>query len=133
MMITLLLVDAEPLLRQGLRVWLERARDIRVIGEASTGTQALTLAQALQPDVVLMDISMPALDGIATTAALHTSVPRSAVVLLSLYDDRALRTRAHAAGAVRLVGKQEGVKALLAAIREVGRPEREPPGGQRPA
>ncbi len=132
-MITLLLVDAEPLLRQGLRVWLERARDIRVIGEASTGTQALTLAQALQPDVVLMDISMPALDGIATTAALHTSVPRSAVVLLSLYDDRALRTRAHAAGAVRLVGKQEGVKALLAAIREVGRPEREPPGGQRPA
>jgi len=133
MMITLLLVDAEPLLRQGLRVWLERARDIRVIGEASTGTEAITLAQALHPDVVLMDISMPILDGIATTAALCAAVPHSAVLLLSLYDDRALRTRAHAAGAVRLVGKQEGVKALLAAIREVGRPEREPPGGQRPA
>jgi DNA-binding NarL/FixJ family response regulator len=123
-MITLLLVDEEPLLRQGLRIWLERAPDITVVGEASTGTEAMAMAQALHPDVVLMDISMPTIDGIAATAALCASVPLSAVVLLSLYDDGALRTRAHAAGAVRLVGKQEGVKALLAAILEAGRPGR---------
>jgi PleD family two-component response regulator len=62
-MITLLLVDDEPLVRQGLHTWLERVGDIRVIGEASNGTEAIALAQALHPDVVLMDISMPTRDG----------------------------------------------------------------------
>lgn len=119
-MITLLLVDDEPLVRQGLQMWLERAADITVIGEASNGAEAIALAQALHPDVVLMDISMPTTDGIVATAALRASVPHSAVVLLSLHDDATMRTRAHAAGAVTLVGKQEGVQVLLAAIREAG-------------
>jgi DNA-binding NarL/FixJ family response regulator len=119
-MITLLLVDDEPLVRQGLHTWLERVGDIRVIGEASNGTEAIALAQALHPDVVLMDISMPTRDGIAATAALRASVPQCAVVLLSLYDDATMRARAHAAGAVTLVGKQEGVMVLLTAIREAG-------------
>ena len=92
-MITLLLVDDEPLIRQGLHTLLERVGDIRVIGEASNGADAITLAQALHPDVVLMDISMPAPDGIAATAALHASVPQCAVVLLSLSDDASLRAR----------------------------------------
>lgn len=120
-MITLLLVNDDPLLRQGLRRWLERAPDISVVGEASTGTEAITLAHTLQPDVVLVDLSMPTTDGIATTTGLRASAPHSAVVLLSLYDDPTLRARAHAAGTVRVVGKQEGVKALLAAIQEAGR------------
>ena len=85
--------------------------DIRVIGEASNGAEAIALAQALHPDVVLMDISMPAPDGIAATAALRASVPQCAVVLLSLSDDASMRARAHAAGAATLVGKQEGVQA----------------------
>lgn len=119
-MITLLLVDDEPLVRQGLRMWLERVGDIRVIGEASNGAEAVVLAQALHPDVVLMDISMPATDGIVATASLRASVPHCAVVLLSLYDDATIRARALAAGAVTLVGKQEGVESLLAAIREAG-------------
>src|SRR5438876_11744304 len=112
-MITLLLVDDEPLVRQGLHTWLERVGDIRIIGEASNGTEAIALAQALHPDVVLMDISMPTRDGLAATAALRASVPQCAVVLLSLYDDATIRARAHAAGAVILVGKQEGVMVLL--------------------
>ncbi len=119
-MITLLLVDDEPLVRYGLHTWLARVGDITVIGEASNGGEAIALAQALQPDVVLMDISMPTIDGIAATAALHASVPQSAVVLLSLHDDATMRARAQAAGAVTLVGKQDGVKALLAAIRAAG-------------
>ncbi len=119
-MITLLLVDNEPLVRYGLHTWLERVGDITVIGEASNGGEAIALAQALHPDVVLMDISMPSTDGIAATAALCASVPQSAVVLLSLHDDATMRARARAAGAVTLVGKQEGVKALLAAIRAAG-------------
>ena len=119
-MITLLLVDDEPLVRQGVHTWLERGGDITVIGEASNGAEAIALAQALQPDVVLMDISMPTTDGIAATAALRASVPQSAVVLLSLHDDATMRARAQAAGAVTLVGKQDGVKALLAAIRRAG-------------
>ncbi len=119
-MITLLLVDDEPLVRYGLHTWLERVGDITVIGEASNGGEAIALAQALHPDVVLMDISMPSTDGIAATAALCASVPQCAVVLLSLYDDAAMRARAGAVGAVTLVGKQEGVKALLAAIRAAG-------------
>ena len=124
-MITLLLVDDEPLVRHGLHTWLERVGDIRFIGEASNGAEAIELAQALHPDVVLMDISMPAPDGIAATAALHASVPQCAVVLLSLSDDASMRARAHAAGAATLVGKQERVRALLAAIREVGGKGRE--------
>lgn len=127
-MITLLLVNDDPLLRQGLRRWLERAPDISVVGEASTGTEAITLAHTLQPDVVLVDLSMPTTDGIAATTGLRASAPHSAVVLLSLYDDPTLRAQARAAGTVRVVGKQEGVKALLAAIQEVGKQGRLSPG-----
>ena len=119
-MITLLLVDDEPFILYGLRKWLERVADIMVVGEASNGAEAIALEQALHPDVVLMDISMPTIDGIAATEALCVLVPRSVVVLHSLYDDVTMRARAHAAGAATLVGKQEGVKALLAAIREAG-------------
>ncbi len=120
-MITLLLVEDEPLVRQGLRMWLQRAADITVVGEASNGAEAIALALMLHPDVVLMDISMPTIDGITATASLHASIPHSAVVLLSLYDDATMRAQAHAVGAVTVVGKQEGVTALLTAIREAGR------------
>jgi two-component system response regulator NreC len=119
-MITLLLVDDEPLVRHGLRMWLDRVADITVAGEASSGVEAVALAQELHPDVVLMDISLPAEDGIAATAALRASVPHCAIVLLSLHDDATMRAQALAAGAVTLVGKQEGVKSLLAAILEAG-------------
>lgn len=120
-MITLLLVEDELLVRYGLRMWLDREANVTVVGEASDGAEAITLAQALLPDVVLMDISMPTMDGIAATDALRVMAPRSAVVLLSLYDDATTRARAYAAGATAFVGKQEGVKALQTAIRQAAR------------
>lgn len=124
-MITLLLVDDDPMVRQGLGMLLRREATITVVGETSDGAQAIMLAQTLQPDVVLMDFSSPTMDGIKATAALRAAVPDTAVVLLSLYDEEIMRVRAYAAGAVAFVGKQEGVRALLAAIRQAGRQERE--------
>ncbi len=127
-MITLFLVGDDLLVRQGLRLWLARATDITVVGEASTGAEAVALAPALRPAVVLVDISAPTTDGIAAATALRASVPHSAVVLLSLHDDAITHARAHAAGAVTVVGTQEGAQALLAAVRAAGGQGREPSG-----
>jgi DNA-binding NarL/FixJ family response regulator len=123
-MITVLLVDDDHLGRQGLRMWLGRAPDVQVIGEASTGAEAITLTQALDPDVVLIDLSLSPQEGITATAALRAAGSRSAVVLLSLHDDQPIRIQAQVAGAAAFVGKQEGVQALLPAIRQAKRPGR---------
>jgi DNA-binding NarL/FixJ family response regulator len=119
-MIRLLLVEDEPLVCQGLRMWLKRVSEVTVVGEATTDAEALLLAHALSPDVVLVDLSQAPVDGIAATAALRAAVAQSAVVVLSLHDDATRRAQAHAAGAYAFVGKQEGVLALLTAIHEAG-------------
>ena len=117
-MIRVLLVDDQPAVRRGLRVRFQLEPDVQVVGEASTGREALTLAQALTPDVVLLDIEMPGMDGIEATAALRTVVPLSAVVILSIHTDRQTRMRAQAAGAVAFVEKQGTTDTLLSAIRQ---------------
>lgn len=122
-MIRLLLVEDEPLISQGLRMWLRQVSEVMVVGEAATSAEALLLARALSPDVVLMDLSQAPMQGIAATTALRAAVPQSAIVVLGLRDDAARRAQAHAAGAYAFVGKQEGVKALLRAIREAGKQE----------
>ena len=121
-MIRVLLVDDQPVVRRGLRVRFQLEPDMQVIGEASTGSEALTLAQILTPDVVLMDIEMPDMDGIEATVALRTVVPQSIVVILSIHTDRQTRMKAQAAGAVAFVEKRGTTDILLAAIRQaVGR------------
>ena len=117
-MIRVLLVDDQPVVRRGLRVRFHLEPDMQVVGEASTGREALTLAQMLSPDVVLLDIEMPGMDGIEATAALRTVVPQSAVVILSIYTDRQTRMRAQAAGAVAFVEKRGTTETLLVAIRQ---------------
>jgi DNA-binding NarL/FixJ family response regulator len=117
--IRLLLVDDRPAIRRGLRIWLALEPNMEVVGEASDGAEAISLARALHPDVVLMDVEMPGMDGVSATAALRSVVPQSAVVILTLYDDAATRTRAREAGAAAFVAKHRIEETLLAEIRRV--------------
>jgi DNA-binding NarL/FixJ family response regulator len=94
---------------------LELEPDVTVVGEAADGEAALALAEALCPDVIIMDIEMPGMDGISATRALRGR--RAKVVILSLYDDTMTQARAHEAGAVAFVAKHRMEEPLLAAIR----------------
>ena len=121
-MIRLLLVEQEPLIGRGLCMWLRQvSSEVSVVGETETAAEALVLAHKLAPDVVLLDLAVPAVEAAAATTALRAAAPESAVVLLSLHDDEIGRRDALAAGAYAFVGKQEGVAVLLQAIHEAGR------------
>ena len=85
-MIRVLLVDDQALLRTGFRLVLEAAPDIEVVGEASDGITAESMARALQPDVVLMDIRMPHRNGIEATEAITTALPDVRVLILTTFD-----------------------------------------------
>jgi DNA-binding NarL/FixJ family response regulator len=91
--------------------------DLEVIGEAGDATEAISLACALRPDVILMDVEMPGVSGIAATETLRSAAPRSAVVILTLRDDAETQEQARAAGAAAFVAKHRREEALLAAIR----------------
>ena len=118
MAIRVLIVDDHSVVREGLRMFLERDPELEVVGEAADGAEAVRLAQQLQPDIVLMDLLMPGMDGIAATAALRRVVPKSVVVILSISDDPQTREQAHAAGAIAFVEKHGSTDTLFAAIRQ---------------
>ena len=118
-MIRLVLVDDQAAVRQGLRMRLLLEPDIAVIGEASSGKEALALVQQLCPDVVLMDIEMPDMDGISAAALVRTIAPQSVVVMLSIHDESMIRAQALRAGARAFVEKCGSMESLLAAIRSV--------------
>ncbi len=123
--IRVLLVDDQPAVRQGLRIRLVLEPDVEVVGEAGDGDGAISLAQSLRPDVILMDVKMPGMDGISTVRTLRALAPESAVVILSLYDDAKTRARAEEAGAAAFVAKHKVGETLLAAVRRAAslRPE----------
>ena len=116
-MITLLLVDDEPLIRQGLHTLLERVGDIRVIGEASNGADAITLAQALHPDVVLMDLLMPVMDGIAAISVIRNELPEIEVIALTSVLESAAVVGAVRAGAIGYLLKDTQAPELRRAIK----------------
>src|SRR5690606_15371860 len=113
MQIRVLLADDQPTIRQGLRLRLGLEPDIDVVGEAGDGNDAVALATTLRPDVVIMDVTMPHLDGIDATHALRQQAPGSAVVILSLHDDASTRDRARLAGATAFIAKHEADSLLL--------------------
>ncbi len=103
-MIKILLADDHALLRDGLRRSFESAGD-QVVGEASTGEEAVALAKALQPDVVLMDLSMPVMDGIEATRQIRDQVPATRIAVLTMHDDIDKTRDAIAAGASAYLSK----------------------------
>ena len=118
-MIRLLLVDDDQNVRCGLRMRLGLEPDLAVIGEAGDGVTALAAAARMNPDVVVLDVRMPGLDGFGTASAMREQFPTMSVLMLSIYDSAAVRARAAECGATGFVGKHEPADALLAAIRSV--------------
>ena len=120
--IRVLLVDDEAHVRRALQMRLALEGDIEVVGAAPGGEAGIRLARELEPDVVLMDVSMDEMNGLSATHELHSAVPGVAVVMLTMMDNEQTRLMARYAGAVEFVGKHEHDDALLDAIRRVGRP-----------
>jgi DNA-binding NarL/FixJ family response regulator len=116
-MIRVLLVDDHGLIRAGLVGLLETAADIEVIGEAADGQQAVDLALSSDPDVVLMDLSMPVLDGISATRQLVAARPEMRVVALTSFSDQARVDEMLEAGATGYLLKDSPPEDLLAAVR----------------
>ncbi len=116
-MIRVLLVDDQAATRAVLRMRLSLEPDLEVIGDVADGDAALAVAEDLVPDVVVIDVKVPGLDGMAATAVLRRRWPACAVVVLSLHDTEVARVAAREAGAVAFVGKHEFDGPLLAAIR----------------
>ena len=120
-MITILLVDDEPLLRLGFRLVLDSQPDLKVVGEAADGTAAVARTAELDPDVVLMDVRMPGVDGIAATREIVRTHPRSRVLILTTFDVDEYAFPGLKAGASGFLLKNVPPDDLLTAIRAVAR------------
>jgi DNA-binding NarL/FixJ family response regulator len=116
-MIRVLLVDDHRLVRAGLTSLLNAAADVEVVGDAADGVQALEVAGSVAADVVLMDLSMPVMDGVAATRKLLAEHPELRVVVLTSFSDQARVRDALAAGAIGYVLKDCLPEELLAAVR----------------
>ena len=116
-MTTILLVDDHHLVRAGLASLIDSADDLHVVGQAANGQQAIELAAALTPDVVLMDLSMPEIDGVETTRRLLAIHRTASVVVLTSFSDQERVADALAAGAVGYLLKDCEPRDLLAAVR----------------
>jgi DNA-binding NarL/FixJ family response regulator len=117
--IRVLLVEDHALTRMGLKVALERATDIVVVGEASNGEEAVERAESLKPDVILMDVGMPVMDGIQAAKAIVTAYPVSKIVMLTQHDNDSDILASLAAGASGYCLKDVKPERLYMAIRSV--------------
>jgi len=116
--ITVLLADDHALVREGCRKMLEFESDFEVVGEAQDGRQAVALTKKHHPDVALMDISMPLLNGLEATREIHKASPATKVLILSMHNNEAYIRTATEFGAAGFILKQSPVKDVCQAIRE---------------
>jgi DNA-binding NarL/FixJ family response regulator len=117
--VTVVLADDQPLIRAGLRVLLADTDDLKLVGEAGTGIEAVELAGRLRPDVVVMDLRMPELDGIAATQIITERYPATRVLVLTTFDDDEYLYGALRAGASGFLVKDVTLDDMLAAIRVI--------------
>jgi DNA-binding NarL/FixJ family response regulator len=118
-MTRVLLVDDHELVRQGIAAMLHGAADVQVVAEARTGREALEVARRELPDVVLMDVRMPDMDGLEATRKLKEERPRTAVVMLTMHDNPTYLRDAVRAGAAGYLLKDVSKEELIDAIRQV--------------
>jgi DNA-binding NarL/FixJ family response regulator len=117
-MTTVLIADDHQLLRQALRRALEDA-GLRVVSEAGDGEEAVRLVQLDRPDVVVMDVTMPVLDGIEATRRIHAATGESRVLVLTMHDEDALRVKALRAGAVGFLTKDCAMQEVVETVKRV--------------
>lgn len=122
-LISVLLVDDQALVREGLRLILDLQSDIRVVAEAANGQEAVERAREHRPQVVLMDIQMPILDGVAATRALKAEFPNTAVIILTTFDHDTYVFEGLRAGAIGYLLKDTSSTQLADAIRAAARGE----------
>ncbi|OAN47229.1 DNA-binding response regulator [Chloroflexus islandicus] len=119
MAIRVLIVDDQPLIRTGIAALLARKADIEVVGQAGNGREALELVAALDPDIVLMDVMMPVMDGVEATRQLAARGPRPVVIMLTTFHDDERVLQSIAAGARGYLLKDVDHRALAESIRTV--------------
>lgn len=119
----ILLADDHAVLRAGLRLLLETQPDLKVVGEAGSGSEALALAASLQPDLILLDLTMPGPGGLETLPALRRAAPQARVLILTMHDDEGYLRSALRGGAAGYVLKKAADAELISAVRAVMRGE----------
>ncbi len=116
-LIRVLIVDDHPLARNGLRFFLMAFADLELVGEAVDGQQAVRLCAQVRPDVVIMDVMMPGMDGISTTRAIRHAWPKIQVIALTAFPEKKLLEEVRAAGAINFLLKNVSASQLVDAIR----------------
>ena len=119
--ITVLLAEDHAIVRQGLCALLNSDGAFQIVGEAKTGREAVEMTQSLRPDVVVMDIAMPVLNGLEATRQILTADPAARVIILSAHSDDAYVERMSSAGVAGFLEKQTSAEVLTEAIREVAK------------
>ncbi|MGZ4353751.1 MAG: response regulator [Gaiellaceae bacterium] len=117
--ISCLIVDDHEVVREGLRLSLSRAPHIRVVGEAADGASAVELVQRRKPDVVIMDVRMPGMDGLEATKILTETVPDSKVLIFTAYSEKSLLSRGLESGAKGYILKEAPHQTLVRAIEKI--------------
>jgi DNA-binding NarL/FixJ family response regulator len=118
---TVLLVDDHPVVREGLRGMIDAERDLTVVGEAGSGAEAIALAESLRPDVILMDLRMPDVDGVTATERILAALPSTRIVVVTTYESDTDILRAVEAGAAGYLLKDATRAELADAVRDAAR------------